>query len=357
MKILADASLPGLEQAFPPPFELSFYTQAEELSTSLKNQDILLCRSTLKVNEALLTDHSSTLRYVATASSGSDHIDAAYLARYGIELIDAKGSNAPAVADYVLANLAFLKKQQGFEAKKAGIIGLGEVGSRVAKRLAALGMEILCYDPPKSQLDKHFHSLSLNALKHCDLLCIHASFHENAPYPSKNLFDKAFLNELKSGTVIINASRGGIVNEEALLKQKGLIYCTDVYNDEPAINPRIIQFATLCTPHIAGHSIEAKTAAVEMISKKLHHCYQQPFPQNLEQARKTISFQNNPENWQDLILALYNPFEESSVLKSAAAGELAMSFQKLRKAHQNRHDFSVFTNFFFDEKIRTMLGF
>lgn len=154
MKILADASLPELVEAFPKPFELSTYLHANEIPNLLKDQQILLCRSTLQVNESLLKGHS--LRYVATASSGTDHIDSLYLINNAIELIDAKGSNAVAVADYVIASLAFLQKYKGFSGLKAGVIGVGEVGEKVVKRLAAAGMEVHSYDPLRSENDPHF---------------------------------------------------------------------------------------------------------------------------------------------------------------------------------------------------------
>ena len=343
MNILADSSLPGLEQAFPKPFKLSLYTEAHEIPNILNNQQILLCRSTLKVNKALLDGHSSSLRYVATASSGTDHIDTSYLQAKEINVIDAKGSNAPAVADYVIATLAFLEKYKAFRGTRAGIIGLGKVGTMVAKRLNAIGMEILCYDPPKSELDSQFHSCSFESLMNCDLLCIHANLHDHQPYPSRNLLNAALLSQLKPGSVIINTSRGGIVDEEALVHLKNaILYCTDVYAKEPQINPKTVAFATLCTPHIAGHSIEAKYAAITMVSQKLHHLYQLPPPKYLVPAVDQSSILTANESWQDTALSLYNPIEETNHLKGATNLELA--FQILRKAHQSRHDFSVYSS-------------
>ncbi|WP_028387586.1 4-phosphoerythronate dehydrogenase [Legionella fairfieldensis] len=354
MKILADASLPGLLQAFPSPFEITLYHKADEIPSRLQDQEILLCRSTLKVNDTLLKGHS--LRYIATASSGTDHIDKKYLYDQGITLIDAKGSNAIAVADYVIATLAFLQKYNDFYGTKAGIIGVGEVGTKVRARLTATGMDIACYDPPKAEQDLNFSSCSFDALTQCDLICIHANLHNESSYPTRNLLDKNFLGQLKDHVVIINASRGGIVNEEALLQQRNsLVYCTDVYNNEPAISPDIINFATLCTPHIAGHSIEAKYAAVALISQKLSACYQ------LSPCSLTAIAQEQPiilpgnSCWQDSVLDLYNPVHETILLKRA--DNLALAFQKLRKAHKNRHNFCIHDVRFISKQTRKILGY
>lgn len=352
MNILADAALPALADAFPPPFKLTLYSHPSELSQLLAHQDILLCRSTLQVNETLLTGHR--LRYVATASSGIDHIDHAYLNAHAIKCIDAKGSNAHAVADYVIATLAFLQIYKGFKGKKAGVIGVGNVGEQVVVRLKAANLEVVCYDPPKSEHDPYFLSCSQKTLTECDLLCIHAHLHHDTPHPSFNLFDEQLLSQLKPGCVLINASRGGIVNEEALLKCKQLIYCTDVYLNEPCINPQIIAYATVCTPHIAGHSLEAKYTAIEQLSKKLHNaaCLSPP-------AQKTATPHLPPTthfnlHWQEHILSLFNPIEETNALKKAR--DLTATFLSLRQLHQNRHDFRSYKAYGLNEQTKNIMG-
>lgn len=312
----------------------------------------MLCRANHKITEALLTGHQHSLRYVATASSGSDHIDKSYLARTKIELIDAKGSNAIAVADYIIATLAFLQKYKGFSGSKAGVIGVGEVGARVVGRLKAAGMTLLCNDPLKADLG--FANHSLEELIECDLISIHANLHDSSPSPSRDLLDERLLKQLKPGTVIINAARGGIVNEEALLRQKSLIYCTDVYNNEPTINKKIVDLASLCTPHIAGHSIEAKYRAVAMLSESLHARFNLKPP--LHQLPAVALEMPLPltSDWQDLVLALYNPGNETVLLKTSHS--LALRFQTLRKAHQNRHDFCNYPVQISDKKVQQLLG-
>lgn len=336
MNILADASLPGLDVAFPSPFNLSTYNSPEEIPSLLTGKDVLLCRSTLKVNSALLKN--STLQYVATASSGSDHLDKVCLKEKNIQLIDAKGCNAIAVADYVISCLAYLDKNRLVKGKKAGIIGMGHVGTKVYDRLNALNFELISYDP----LKENIRHTDLSALFECDIICIHAELHNNAPYPSLNLLDKTTLQMLKPGCIIINAARGGIVNEMDLLNQPSIIYCTDVYLNEPEINQLIIDRATLCTPHIAGHSIEGKYTAIELISKQLHHLKGLQPPQYVKAFLSTKADYQSQQTWQDLALSLYNPVTETSALKKAADKKSA--FLSLRQQHQNRHDFPVCMN-------------
>ncbi len=336
IKILADSALPNLSQLFKAPFTLTQYTSAHEVADKLPTQNILLCRSTLKVTPALL--QKCPIQCVATASSGVDHIDTDYLKQHQIALFDAKGCNASAVADYIMSTLAYLFQHHLIMGLKAGVIGLGEVGQQVVTRLKAIGFEVICYDPPRQAIDTSYPYCELDLLTQCDLLCVHPNFHTTKPYPSANLLDLAFLNQLKPGTVIINAARGGIVNEAALLKtMQRITYCTDVYQDEPHINPDIVKLSTLCTPHIAGHSIEAKEAAMIKISEQLHDYYGLTKP-SIKKALSTITpIPFTKEHWIERVLSLYNPLLETHVLKSAHDKTLA--FLDQRKAHHNRHGF------------------
>lgn len=339
MNILADHSLPDLDGLFQAPFHLSTYQNESMLRDALPHQDILLCRSTLRVTPELL--HHSTVRYVATASSGVDHIDAQYLKTKNIQLFDAKGSNAEAVENYVLATLAYLQTHDQVPGLRAGVIGCGAVGTRVALQLKRLGFKVVIYDPPKAQTTPDFTSSSLDALFNCDVLCIHANLHNTAPHATRNLLDHAFLSQLKAGTVIINAARGGILDEQALLKLKQpLTYCTDVYQNEPEINPSVIAYATLCTPHVAGHSIEAKYKAVFDLSQALHQQAGLSPPRAIERPKPKHT---NPSSiWYEHALQLYNPIHETLELKQARNQHAC--FLSLRRAHQHRHDFSLYSD-------------
>ncbi len=352
MKILADASLPNLPTLFAKPHILTTYDSKEQLHDLLGSHEILVCRSTLKVSAELLAN--TTIQCVATASSGVDHVDANYLNNHGITLFDAKGCNARSVADYVLATLAVLQKQNKLTGNQAGVIGLGEVGTRVVERLRALGLDVICFDPLKAELEDSKHYGTFNDLLSCDLLCIHANLHEDLPYPSKNLLDATFLTQLKPGVTIINAARGGIVDEQALLSNKTRItYCTDVYHNEPAIDARLVRYSTLCTPHIAGHSIDAKLAAVVQLSLQVNRHYQVAMP-SLNSPMTAKHPLPQQSNWQDSILSLYDPRIETQLLKTAQDKKLA--FIALRTAHKTRHDFIYYDASQLDQQTKLIMG-
>jgi len=354
MKLLADSTLPNLTDLFADHFTLTTYDSQEQLPDLIAKHDILLCRSTLKVSARFLAN--SSLQCVATASSGVDHIDTAYLTIQGIHLFDAKGCNARSVADYVIATLALLQKNQQLTGNKAGVIGAGEVGRQVIARLCAAGMDVVCFDPLKAIEDSSQTYCSLAELASCDLLCIHANLHDTLPYPSENLFDATLLAQLKPGVVIVNAARGGIVNEAALLANpKPIIYCTDVYCNEPAIDPRIVDFAHLCTPHIAGHSVDAKIAAVIKICEQLHHHYKLPMPPLNLPLIDNKQIIPPPLNWQDCVLDLYNPLVETFSLKTAS--DKKQAFITLRPMHQNRHDFINYDARHVNSQIKSLLGY
>ena len=337
IKILADASLPQLSICFPEPFALTCYQTPADIPSLIQGQNVLLCRSTLKVNSVLL--QQSTLSFVATASSGIDHIDTQYLSQHKINLIDAKGCNANAVADYVLSCLASLISTHQLQGDTIGVIGVGCVGDVVAARTNALGFKTVLYDPPKAARDTTFQSAALADLYRCDLICIHANLHMDTAYPSHHLIDQTFLSNLKPGTIIINAARGGIVDEKALLHfSSTVVYCTDVYENEPHINPDIIDMATICTPHIAGHSIEAKNNAIQQISYQLHQAYGLTLP--FTHTTKQTSLFANTSRWQSLTLSLYDPLHETRILKEKNHN-LKDTFIAQRHAHQYRHDFAL----------------
>ena len=353
MKILADASLPYLSGLFKNHFQLSTYQSEAELRAHLPHHDVLLCRSTLNVNEALLKN--STVQCVATASSGIDHIDTLYLDQQGISYLDAKGCNATSVADYIIATLAALEHQGHVLGKRAGIIGYGEVGSRVAARLAALDFSVITYDPVKALKKPPFSSCNLSDLLNVDILCIHANLHDDQPFPSHHLINKDFLQQLKPRAIIINAARGELVDEQALLTcPTQFIYCTDVYAHEPAINKAIIDYATLCTPHIAGHSIEAKTNAVVIAAQKIYHHFNLPPPVRPPINPHTCESLPTEASWQNIVQCIYSPEEDTSLLKTSP--NIKQTFLQQRQAHQYRHDFYTYRLGIQERKILNILG-
>lgn len=350
LRLLADASLAALEAAFPPPFSLMRYDGMEELRERLPECDILLCRSTLRVDAALL--NLARLKALATASSGTSHIDKNTLAARNIALIDAKGCNAVAVADYVVASLAHLGHRLGVRPQTAAVIGMGEVGRRVEARLRALDIKVYAIDPLRATREPHFVSASMEVLTDCELLCLHADLHDSPPFPSRLLLNAQRLKRLKPGTVLLNAARGELVDEAALPKTE-LLYCSDVWHNEPSISAETVGFATLCTPHIAGHSIEGKHHAVWLASARLHQ-YFGLTPVEMPSIKPPPLALPAKANWETCALTLYDPLPETLALK--AAKDKKDAFLTLRNAHTSRHDFSEVCGEGVDLLIRPVLG-
>ncbi len=343
IKLLADASLPNLEILFQTPFKLTCYDHADMLQSELPHHDVLLCRSTLHVTPTLL-EHAN-LTCIATASSGTCHINKKEVEQRGITLIDAKGCNAEAVRDYMLSTFAYLKQNDllphHISKLTVGVMGVGEVGSCIVHMLKQLGTRVVCYDPLKAEREPDFQSSSFDAFTQCDVLCIHANLHDDGENPTRHILNAQFFEAIKPNAILINAARGGLLDEQVLLScSKPFTFCTDVYQNEPNIHPALLKRATLCTPHIAGHSIEAKINAVLKTSEAIHTLYglrPPPRPQLPKLVNPSLTA-NAP--WYEQALKLYNPEDETRALKGAPYPR--EGFITLRKAHAHRHNFSVY---------------
>jgi len=229
----------------------------------LKDADALIIRSKTKVTPELLA--GSAVRFVGTATAGFEHMDCQWLEKNGIGWCAAPGCNADSVADYITAALLHLHIFQGLELKgrTIGIIGVGQVGSRVAKRAEALGLRVLLNDPPRAakEGDAGFQCLE-TLLAESDIVTLHVPLIKEKPWPTLKMADCRFFEQMKPGSLFINASRGKVLDSDALLhaNANGIIShaVLDVWDPEPAIRADVLAAATIGTPHIAGHSFEGK---------------------------------------------------------------------------------------------------
>lgn len=222
---------------------------AEEITPSfVRNADALFVRTRTQINAALLAQ--SSVRLVATATIGYDHIDQDFCRRAGIRWVSCPGCNAQAVCDYI--EEALLTLQTPLKAKKIGIVGVGHVGSLVAEMAERHGMQVLLNDPPR-----HI-GVSLDEIAQtCDIITFHTPLTRSGDYPSYHLCDEAFLRRCRPDTLIINAARGGVVDEAALLAA-GQPCVIDTWENEPRLNRELLQFASLASFHIAGYSVQGK---------------------------------------------------------------------------------------------------
>ena len=250
MRIICDQHIPFLLEAvrneWPQVEILPLQPEAIDAS-AVQNADVLVVRTRTRVDEALLS--GSSVRLVCTATIGFDHIDTAYCEAHGIRWMACPGCNAQAVCDYVEEALNETQAQGTI-----GIVGVGHVGSLVAKMAEQRGMRVLLNDPPKGIGD----SLDFIA-QNCDIITFHVPLDDS----TYHLCDEAFLNQCKPNALIINAARGGVVDEAALLRS-GRPFVLDTWEGEPHIRPEVAQAALRASMHIAGYSLEGKLNATQM---------------------------------------------------------------------------------------------
>ncbi len=277
MHIIADENIPLAEAFF------SHLGQVERLPgrslerRHLQRADLLLVRSVTDVNAQLLAD--SAVKFVASATIGTDHVDLELLQQRGICFHNAPGCNADSVVDYVLSALTNLAQQQGcaLSERRVGIVGVGNVGRRLQQRLQLLGIECLLCDPPRAEAEStlatapgadSFVELE-ELLRRCDVFCLHTPLTRLGSHPSYHLFAAEVLQALPQGSWLINAGRGAVIDNKALAQclqqRQDLQVVLDVWEREPAIDIALAQRVTLATPHIAGYSLEGKSRGTEMI--------------------------------------------------------------------------------------------
>jgi len=258
--IVCDAHIPYLVEAIRkawPDVDISPMEPEQIDAAAVRHADVLVVRTRTKVNEALLA--GSFVRLVCTATIGFDHIDTAYCDAHGILWTACPGCNAQAVCDYIEEALnEFTNHQLAIiNPPTIGVIGVGHVGSLVAKMAERRGLKVLLNDPPKGI------GISLDEIaKNCDIITFHVPLTSNplTPNPTFHLCDAAFLARCKPHAWIINAARGGVVDEQALLCS-GHPYILDTWENEPHIDPAVLQHAFRASMHIAGYSVEGKRNA------------------------------------------------------------------------------------------------
>lgn len=278
MKIVADANIPFVRECFSSVGDVEILSGREITAQAVAKADALLVRSITFVNSQLL--RGSTVRFVGTATIGFDHVDLAHLERHNIGFASAPGSNANSAAEYVIAALLEVARTHAMslEGTSIGVIGVGNVGSRVARKCEALGMEVRRNDPPLQRQTKDPRYVPLSALYDCDFITIHTPLTREGIDKTFHLADGGFFSSLKEGAVFLNASRGAVVASEALKVaiRAGRLRAVvlDVWENEPTIDTELLEMVDLGTPHIAGYSLDGKIAGMIMIYRSLCEHFQ-----------------------------------------------------------------------------------
>jgi erythronate-4-phosphate dehydrogenase len=354
MKVVADTNIPFAKEAFAGFGEVDLVPGRELRREQVRDADILLVRSVTRVDAALL--EGSRVGFVGTATSGTDHIDQDYLLQRGIAFASAPGSNARSVAEYVLAAVLVLIEERGrrLEDITAAIVGCGQVGTRVAELLTAAGVRCLLNDPPLKDLtgESCFHDLD-EALS-ADIITLHVPLTTTGKHPTYRLFDESVLSRLKPDAILINTARGGVVNEEALLRrlkqQPAMTAVVDCWADEPNINPELLDRVALGTPHIAGYSFDGKLRATEMLYQAAcrHYGMAADWQLPVQVQAGPLQFpdgMSDADILRQAVLACYDAREDAAAFKRAmaeGAEERGVRFDALRRNYRQRREFCAY---------------
>lgn len=269
MKIIADANIPFVKECFSSVGEVEVFPSRQIIRSVVDDADCLLVRSVTKVGSDLLS--GSKISFVGTATIGFDHIDTEYLKQNNIGFASSQGSNANSVAEYLVAALLSVGEKHDIELanKSIGIIGVGNVGSRVEKKARALGMKIFLNDPPLQRQTGDLKYLPIEQLFNCDFVTVHTPLTFDGVDKTFHLVNEKFFESLKTDCVFINTSRGGVVDTNALkaaIKTGRLgSVVLDVWENEPDIDNELLRKVDIGTPHIAGYSLDGKIAGMIMI--------------------------------------------------------------------------------------------
>lgn len=259
MKVVCDVHIPYIAEALRSIAEVIELEPEAITAEAVRDADGLIIRTRTKADSTLLD--GSQVQFIATATIGYDHIDTAYCAEHNIHWVSCPGCNAQAVCDYI--EEAFEEYRQITNMPKdkkltIGIVGVGHVGSLVAKMAARKGYQVLLNDPPKNI------GISLDEIADkCDFITFHTPLTKEGAYPTCHLCDRLFLAHCKPGALIVNAARGGVVDELALV-ESGHPFIIDTWEGEPCINRAVVEKAELASFHIAGYSAEGKFNASQM---------------------------------------------------------------------------------------------
>ena len=269
MKIVADRNIPFVAECFSSIGDVLTCPGRQMTPELVADADVLLVRSVTKVDERLLD--GSSVKFVATATIGMEHIDREYLAGAGIGFASAPGSNANSVAEWLVAALLALGKKHKFDlkGKSIGIVGVGNVGERVEKKCRALGMDVVLNDPPLARQSGDEKYRQLRDALACDFVTMHTPLTSEGPDKTRHMANGRFFEQMKNDAYFINSSRGGVHDTNALKSAiaDGIIAgaVLDVWENEPHIDPQLLLKAQLSTPHIAGYSFDGKVAGMIMI--------------------------------------------------------------------------------------------
>lgn len=355
MNLVIDANITYAEQAF---FHLGNTRLVDGRTLTnkdVKDAEILIVRSITKVNQELLKN--SKVRFVGTATIGTDHIDLDYLRSQSITFADAKGCNADSVAEYVFTALLKIASEKNISliGKTISVVGVGNIGSRVSRIAESLGMKVIMNDPPLERKRVGKNYVPLEEVLKADIITLHVPMFFEGIDKTFHLLNQDNLKRIKEGTIIINTSRGAVIDNAALLNEsinKDLELVLDVWENEPSINIELLSKTEVATPHIAGYSFEGKVNGTKMIYNALckfletKSIWQPDSPLIQNKEMKLAEGKTDEEKLYKLFSSIYNIDKDDELMRNITSyepDERAKYFDMLRKKYPVRREFNNYT--------------
>lgn len=345
MQIIADENIPHIHDYFSVFGNVVTVNGRHMSADQVAGADVVLVRSVTPVNRSLL--EGAPVKFVGTCTIGTDHLDLAYLQNAGITYASAPGCNAGGVIQYVLTALSQLR--ENWMSLKFGIVGCGNVGGRLYRTLRSLGVNCVGYDPLLLS-SSELQLVDFDEVLQADVLCLHAPLTRESAFPSYHMFDQAVLARLKPGSLLLNAGRGGVIDNTALLAllEAGadLEVVLDVWEHEPAINAQLARAVTIGTPHIAGYSDEGRVNGSIMICRALAEFVgwdERRISGHLAAIHQKIGGEGakvQPRSLKHALELTYNIHADHQRLMAAVdgSGPLGAAFDHLRKHYPERHE-------------------
>jgi len=352
MKFIIDDKIPYIQGVLEPFGEVLYLPGSEITSAIVKNADALVIRTRTICNEQLLS--GSSVKFIATATIGYDHIDAGYCSKAGITWVNAPGCNSGSVEQYLASALAIyaMTKKTILKDLCIGVVGVGNVGSKVVRLCQLLGMKVLLNDPPRQRAESLSAFVSLDhIMAEADIVTLHVPLNMKGEDATYHLGNAGFFSGLKRKPLLINTCRGEVVNtaaiKTALAKGQVSEYICDCWEQEPDIDLQLLSSAWLATPHIAGYSRDGKAAGTRMSIQALSRYFGLSLnhwqPAGIEpSASPVFELTGHGKNEQQLlceaILATYDIRSDDKALRTDPS-----QFETLRGDYPVRREFSAYT--------------
>jgi len=353
IRIIADDKIPFLQGILEPFADISYLPPIQITKEVVKDVDALIVRTRTKCNAELL--ERSSVKFIATATIGFDHIDAAYCESKGIKWISAPGCNSSSVQQYLASGLLTLAKQKEIQldSKTIGIVGVGNVGCKIEKISKIFGLKVLLNDPPRERKEGSEKFVPLEYLLHnSDIITFHVPLNKSGIDKTFHLADEIFFDKFQKSKIIINTSRGEVVSNKdlnkAIMDGKVSSCVLDVWENEPQIDKELLNRVDISTPHIAGYSVEGKANGTAACVNVLNEFFslglgQNWYPTHLPLSNKLkeigIDCQGklNQEIFFELIKSTYDILEDDKRLRNSVK-----DFEKLRGEYPVRREFTYY---------------